>query len=71
MSRVGYVKHPRKANQPCVCDVCKSTFYAKRSDAKTCSARCRKRLSRGTQSEPMARKIVINSAQGRLFVEVS
>lgn len=71
MSRVGATYKPRRAKNVCVCEVCKATFQSTRYDAKTCSARCRKRLSRGTRSEPMARKIVINSAQGRLFVEVS
>jgi predicted nucleic acid-binding Zn ribbon protein len=33
------------------CLVCGSPFTAKRSDAKTCSARCRQRLSRGQSPE--------------------
>jgi len=70
MGRVGGQYRTRRANQVCVCDVCHCTFQSTRYDARCCSARCRKRKSRGTQSEPMARTLTINSSQGRFFVEV-
>ena len=71
MSRVGGSYRPRRAKNVCVCEVCKCTFQSTRYDAKTCSPRCRKRLSRSTQSEPMARRLTINSSQGRFFVDLA
>jgi predicted nucleic acid-binding Zn ribbon protein len=44
-STISKVSPPPAPTLSCV--VCGSTFTAKRADAKTCSARCRQRLSRG------------------------
>ena len=41
----------RRRNKVCVCAFCKQVFYATRSDAKTCTERCRKALSRLETSE--------------------
>jgi len=74
MSRVGTVYKPRRKRHVCVCKACKQTFQSSRFDAKTCSPRCRKRLQRGTEISERnggeRRKLVINSAQGRLWIEV-
>ena len=48
MSRAGASYKPRRAKNVCVCVVCKRSFQSTRYDAKTCSPRCRKALSRGT-----------------------
>ena len=48
MSRVGGRYKPRRAKNICVCEWCHQTFQATRYDAKTCSKKCRKALSRHT-----------------------
>jgi len=48
MSRVGAVYKPRRARNVCVCAWCRRPFPSTRYDAKTCSAKCRKALSRFT-----------------------
>lgn len=40
--------YKRRYIRQCECQVCGKLFFPVRYDAKTCSARCRKRLSRGT-----------------------
>ena len=48
MSRVGRSYKPRRAKNVCVCQWCRHPFKSTRYDAKTCSAKCRKALSRFT-----------------------
>ncbi len=38
-----------------LCQVCGQSFQARRNDAKTCSARCRKRLQRAASEKPAER----------------
>lgn len=59
-----------------VCVVCGATVYASRKHTKTCSARCRKRLSRGVTNAPKGHGLIrINGVDyeaetGRMFTNV-
>jgi len=83
MSRAGATYKPRRAKNVCVCAWCRHVFQSTRSDAKTCSPKCRKALSRFTsdrvESVTVTRRadIKINSrgkqevmSFDRVFVEV-
>lgn len=83
MSRAGGRYKPRRAKNVCVCAWCRQVFQATRYDAKTCSPKCRKALSRFTsdrvETVAVTRRadIKINSRRGseqlsfdRVFFEV-
>ena len=48
---------------PVKCIVCGKQFQAKRADASTCSARCRKQLSRDNDSRPILAELRIMAAR--------
>lgn len=81
MSRVGAKKKIRRAKHTCVCVWCRLIFQATRKDAKTCTPRCRKALSRyiketgykfpseENEQTKQPRLITINRKQQQMIME--